>query len=119
MNKKSTMTGLRELMIPGIIQYMTTVMLGFLGIHTGFMILFLYEKLPIMVVIEILSLISYVMLLLKLHFKITRYDTDILSRFVTFSSEAQSYEDFFKLGDSRLYWGKQHGKNRVVFQEQN
>ena len=31
MSEKSTLTGLRELLIPGIIQYMTTVIIGFFG----------------------------------------------------------------------------------------
>ena len=84
MKERTTMTGLRELLIPGIMQYMTTVILGFLGIHAGFLILFLYQKLPIMVVIEVLSLISYMLLLYKLHYKITKYDTDVLSGFITF-----------------------------------
>lgn len=84
LKEKSTLTGLQELLIPGIIQYMTTVIIGFLGIHTGFLVLFLCQKLMIMVVIEVLSLISYIFLLRKLHFKISRYDTDILSGFVTF-----------------------------------
>lgn len=84
MNEKTKMTGLQELLIPGIMQYMTTVMLGFLAIHTGFLILFLVQKLPFMVIMEILSLISYVLLLRKLHFKITRHDTEVLSGFITF-----------------------------------
>ena len=50
MKEKTTFTGLRELLIPGIMQYMTTVMLGFLVIHAGFLILFLNQKLTIMVV---------------------------------------------------------------------
>lgn len=84
MKEKTSLTGLRELLIPGIMQYMTTVMLGFLVIHAGFLILFLNQKLTIMVVAEILSLISYVLLLYKLHYKITRYDTEVLSGLVTF-----------------------------------
>lgn len=84
MKGKTTLTGLRELLIPGIINYMTTVIIGFLGIHTGFLILFLFEDLPIMTILEVLSLISYVLLLHKLHYKITKYDTDILSGFITF-----------------------------------
>ncbi len=84
MNEKSSITNLQELMIPGIIQYMTTVMIGFLGIHTGFLVLFAFQKIPVMIIAEVLSLISYVMLLWKLHFKITKYDTEVLSGFVSF-----------------------------------
>lgn len=83
-DEKKKIEGLQELLIPGIMKYMTTVIIGFLGIHTGFLILFLFQRLPIMVVLEVLSLISYVLLLRKLLFKITKYDTEILSGFVTF-----------------------------------
>ncbi len=84
MNEKSSGANLQELMIPGIIQYMTTVMIGFLGIHTGFLVLFVSQKISVMIVAEVLSPISYVMLLWKLHFKITKYDTEVLSGFVSF-----------------------------------
>ncbi len=84
MSEKSSDANLQELMIPGIIQYMTTVMIGFLGIHTGFLVLFASQKISVMIVAEVLSLISYVMLLWKLHFKITKYDTEVLSGFVSF-----------------------------------
>ncbi len=36
---------------------------------------------------------------------------------VAFSDEASSYEELLKIADSRLYWGKQNGKNMVVFHE--
>lgn len=84
MKEKTTLTSLQELLIPGIMKYMTTVILGFLGIHAGFLVLFLYLQLPVMIILEVLSLISYVILLYKLHFKITRYDTTVLSGFITF-----------------------------------
>lgn len=84
MKKKSTLTGLQEMLIPGIITYMTTVIIGFLGIHAGFLVIFLTQNMGYMIILEVLSLISYVLLLRKLHFKITRYDTEILSGFVTF-----------------------------------
>ena len=84
MKKDTSSTNLQELLIPGIIRYMTTVMIGFLGIHTGFLILFLFQKMSVMIVAEVLSLISYVLLLWKLHFRISRYDTDILAGFITF-----------------------------------
>ncbi len=71
-------------MIPGIIQYMTTVMIGFLGIHAGFLVVFALQKIPVMIIAEVLSLISYVLLLWKLHYKITKYDTAVLSGFVSF-----------------------------------
>ena len=75
MKRDTASTNLQELLIPGIIRYMTTVIIGFLGIHAGFLILFLFQKMPVMIVLEVLSLISYVLLLWKLHFRITRYDT--------------------------------------------
>lgn len=75
---------LQELMIPGIIQYMTTVMIGFLGIHAAFLAVFVLQKIPVMIIAEVLSLISYVALLWKLHYKITKYDTEVLSGFVSF-----------------------------------
>lgn len=78
------MSNLQELLIPGIMKYMTTVIIGFIGIHIGFLVLFLVERLPGMIVMEVLSVISYILLLRKLHFKITKYDTDILSGFITF-----------------------------------
>lgn len=84
MKTDSSSTGLQELLIPGIIRYMTTVIIGFLGIHTGFLVLFLFQRMGVMIVLEVLSLISYVLLLWKLHFRITRYDTDILAGFITF-----------------------------------
>lgn len=84
MKKEQTFSGLQELMIPGIIQYMTTVIIGFVAIHTGFLVLFISEKLMTMIIVEVLSLISYALLLHKLHYKITKYDTDILGGFITF-----------------------------------
>ena len=36
MKRDTTSTNLQELLIPGIIRYMTTVIIGFLGIHAGF-----------------------------------------------------------------------------------
>ncbi len=84
MKEKTSITNLQELMIPGIIQYMTTVMIGFLGIHAGFLVVFVLQKISVMIIAEVLSLISYVMLLWKLHYKITKYDTEILSGFVSF-----------------------------------
>ncbi len=35
-------------MIPGIIRYMTTVMIGFLAIHAGFLVVFALQKIPVM-----------------------------------------------------------------------
>ncbi len=84
MNEKSSVTNLQELMIPGIIRYMTTVMIGFLGIHAAFLVVFALQKIPVMIIAEVLSLISYVALLWKLHYKITKYDTQVLSGFVSF-----------------------------------
>ncbi len=84
MNNRSSISDLQELMIPGIIQYMTTVMIGFLAIHAGFLVVFALQKIPVMIVAEVLSLISYVALLWKLHYKITKYDTAVLSGFVSF-----------------------------------
>ncbi len=84
LNEKTSITNLQELMIPGIIQYMTTVMIGFLGIHAAFLVVFVLQEIPVMIIAEVLSLISYMVLLWKLHYKITKYDTKVLSGFVSF-----------------------------------